>query len=144
MNNPLPVEQSNNKSESNSLESNSLKSTQKITTLEDENELLKKINTLIKDKQLVINNESQFENMTIKTFINNITATLYKIINNISNINTSNIPDNPDKWWEKYIKIIEKILQIIFDKEHIIYIGFLILLLSILLYFIDISDYTEK
>ena len=109
-------------------------------TEEEENTFLNKINNYIKNKENAFIEENKLQNITINTLINNTLNTLYSIINDISKLKISE--DTENEWWKKWSKLAEEVLYILFRPERAFYIGIILIIISILVYFIDVSSST--
>jgi hypothetical protein len=107
-------------------------------TEEEENTFLNKINNYIQNKENTFIQENKLQNITINTLINNTLNTLYSIINDISKLQLSEDIDN--EWWKKWTKLIEEILYILFQPERAFYIGIILILISVIVYFMDVSS----
>jgi len=112
-------------------------------TKNDEDEFLKKVDKYIIKKEAKLHTKSKLENFTLKELFDNLYKVLYDIINDISVINFAELNnyDTPNtKWWQKYIKLFEKIINILFMPERAFYIGVIFIFIAFCLYFIDLTN----
>ena len=75
--------------------------------------------------------------INIKEIIEELTGFVYNI-NKYSN-NFNNI-DDPNEWWVGIINIFKELYNILTKKERGMYVGILIILISVMMYFIQITS----
>ena len=80
---------------------------------------------------------NKLENTTLKTFINNMLSTIYNIINEIISIN---LYEEENDIFNRIFKIIIDILKILTNEERIFYTGIILIIFSIFLYLIEITN----
>ena len=82
-----------------------------------------------------------FLNLSLLEIFSNISKTLSDIIYELPLL-IEEEEDNVhyEKWWGKYITKLKGILVILTKKDRLIYLGILLIFLSIVVYFIEISS----
>jgi len=81
--------------------------------------------------------KNKLENTTLKTFINNMLSTIYNIINEIISIN---LYEEENDIFNRIFKIFVDILKILTNEERIFYTGIILIIFSLFLYLIEITN----
>lgn len=115
-------------------ENNVLKFNNLITQKDYENILLTqqtnklyRINKKINEEKLKKYNSNKIYNLSIKNILNNLTLSFFDIINDYSN------------YFKNNNKTINGFFSILIYNDRLIYIGIFIIILSLILYFINIT-----
>ena len=109
-------------------------------TQAEEQEFLIKMNEYIKTQQQELQAESNIASLTFQEFIDKLYNVLYDIINDISRIDYTTLDYDDNKWWILYVNLLQKIINILFSPLRAFYTGFIIILISLCLYFIDLTS----
>ena len=109
-------------------------------TQAEEQEFLIKMNEYIKTQQQELQAESNIASLTFQEFIDKLYNVLYDIINDISKIDYTTLDYDDNKWWILYVNLLQKIINILFSPLRAFYTGFIIILISLCLYFIDLTS----
>ena len=109
-------------------------------TQAEEQEFLIKMNEYIKTQQQELQAESNIASLTFQEFIDKLYNILYDIINDISRIDYTTLDYDDNKWWILYVNLLQKIINILFSPLRAFYTGFIIILISLCLYFIDLTS----
>ena len=85
------------------------------------------------------NNTSGFLNLSLLEIFKNTSTTILDIIHEIALILEID-KNNYEKWWELYLYKLREIYIIITKKDRLIYLGLILIFLSLVVYFIEISS----
>ena len=81
--------------------------------------------------------KNKLENTTLKQFINNLLSTIYDIIDEIIIID---LHENEEDIFNRIFKIFVNILKILTNGERIFYTGIILIIFSLFLYLIEITN----
>lgn len=114
------------------------------SSIQDEDNFIKKVDKYIFEKNKNLHSKSKLENFTLKEIIENLYKVLYDIIDDIAKIDFNPNEFNKDnlkkKWWEKYIELFNKIFSLLIIPERAFYIGIIFIIISFCIYFIDLTE----
>ena len=107
--------------------------------LVNDKNILKGLDNISNKINLYKNNTSGFLNLSLLEIFKNTSTTMLEIIHEISLILEID-KNNYEKWWEIYLYKLREIYVIITKKDRLIYLGLILIFLSLVVYFIEISS----
>ena len=107
--------------------------------LVNDKNILKGLDNISNKINLYKNNTSGFLNLSLLEIFKNTSTTMLEIIHEVSLILEID-KNNYEKWWQSYFYKLREIYIIITKKDRLIYLGLILIFLSLVVYFIEISS----
>lgn len=105
----------------------------------NEKKILDGLDNIANKVEEIKKNDKNILNRSLNQIIKNTSTSLIEIMNEIILI-AKNDNIKSEFWWKPYIYKLHKVFQIVTKEDRLIYLGFGLIVFSILIYFIEISS----
>ena len=118
---------------------------QNLLSLE-ERKIIDKLNNVSNDTKKYLKKNKEFYNISLKELFDNFLKAWNEIIIEILQIYNKNKDKNQNilfknrYWWNNFKNIISELLYILTKKDRLIYVGFMLIIISFFMYFLLISS----
>ena len=118
---------------------------QNLLSLE-ERKIIDKLNNFSNDTKKYLKKNKEFYNISLKELFDNFLKAWNEIIIEILQIYNKNKDKNQNilfknrYWWNNFKNIISELLYILTKKDRLIYVGFMLIIISFFMYFLLISS----
>ena len=118
---------------------------QNLLSLE-ERKIIDKLNNVSNDTKKYLKKNKEFYNISLKELFDNFLKTWNEIIIEFLQIYNKNKDKNQNilfknrYWWNNFKNIMSELLYILTKKDRLIYVGFMLIIISFFMYFLLISS----
>ena len=118
---------------------------QNLLSLE-ERKIIDKLNNVSNDTKKYLKKNKEFYNISLKELFDNFLKAWNEIIIEILQIYNKNKDKNQNilfknrYWWNNFKNIMSELLYILTKKDRLIYVGFMLIIISFFMYFLLISS----
>jgi hypothetical protein len=118
---------------------------QNLLSLE-ERKIIDKLNNVSNDTKKYLKKNKEFYNISLKELFDNFLKAWNEIIIEFLQIYNKNKDKNQNilfknrYWWNNFKNIISELLYILTKKDRLIYVGFMLIIISFFMYFLLISS----
>ena len=118
---------------------------QNLLSLE-ERKIIDKLNNVSNDTKKYLKKNKEFYNISLKELFDNFLKTWNEIIIEFLQIYNKNKNKNQNilfknrYWWNNFKNIMSELLYILTKKDRLIYVGFMLIIISFFMYFLLISS----